>query len=303
MLSPSTVRKGLLELLELLSQQQDFRNVGELVDRLENSTKNAHSVWSIIELLTVIGVLEVIANQRICDCRVRIKSDVASLCLQSLKNYLEHDLTIIENWERASIKGLMNDGESANSGVRFLQDMEEKRTSQVEHPVPLKCEEIAQAIIKARVQGRDEPLYLVQRDQVAKQYQLIGGHRDKRDANMMLTMQRELEEELSRTTLKYNGNYRLKLLASNINIQQISQSSGAFKEYQFSIYSVEFDMDALELNKGDLWVTLGELMAGHTDTGEKIHVDYITQLDEMIAGGIEDMPLSLTSIQPTPPAS
>src|SRR5579859_1297184 len=82
-------------------------------------------------------------------------------------------------------------------GSQLLAAAESARRERVPHPTPIRDIFAANAIIKAGQNGRD--YLLMQFDDHARQFQLIGGKREPDDVDAAHTVLREIQEELERS--------------------------------------------------------------------------------------------------------
>jgi 8-oxo-dGTP pyrophosphatase MutT (NUDIX family) len=150
---------------------------------------------------------------------------------------------------------------------------------------------VAQALIKARVAGKAEPLYLVQRDEeLTDEYRLIGGRFEPSDGDLLETMKREMLEELG---LEYVKDYTLNELIHELPVSaRLSPTYGVLSSYRYRLYKAEM-IRKIQLKVGDnRWVTKRELLAGRMDSGEKIAAWHAKAIDDQLPGGLDGVALS-----------
>ena len=162
-----------------------------------------------------------------------------------------------------------------------------------ENSVPVREVWVAQALIKARLLGKAEPLYLVQRDEeLVDEHRLIGGRSEPGDGDLLGTMKREMLEELG---LEYGRDYVLEELIHELVVPtRLSPTYGVPSSYHYRLYSVRMARE-VQLKVGDnRWVSKRELLAGQTDSGEKIAAWHAKTIDSQLPGGLDRVPLSFS---------
>jgi hypothetical protein len=250
----------------------------------------------------VFDVIKISPGNEESHIKLKAKSQTALYFLRSLALYIRQGLTLISNWgDKTVVAQSPSSSFAFRSGAQFVYIMEHRRTADHKEPVPIRKEFVSQVIIKAKIRGRSKPVYLVQYDDHARQYQLIGGRKNSADKDALAVMIREIDEELAQNHLVFKENYELRELVSNLQVNNISRSFGAYTEYHFTIYQALIKSPQLILSPNDKWVTPAELFSGHGKKGEKISgIDYIKKLDEELPGGLENLPLSLIGTQRRP---
>jgi hypothetical protein len=166
--------------------------------------------------------------------------------------------------------------------------------------VATRKEDVSVAIIKAKIRGRAKPVYLMQYDEYAGRYQMIGG-RKRPDENALATMRREISTELPFNKLKYGGNYKLQELIPHIQLTEISPTWGAYTEYHFTVYQAFFDATQLKLGASDEWISFAEAKQGFAKkNGNSIStgiLDFDEYLKKTNQVGLDGLPLSLNEKQ------
>ncbi|MCZ6692175.1 MAG: hypothetical protein O7H41_21540 [Planctomycetota bacterium] len=229
--------------------------------------------------------------------KVRAKSLAATCFLRSLAAFLRQGVSIVSDWERKGVRRAASDIQALESGAQFLYALERKRIKEDPESPPIRHVIVAKAIIKARIRGRHESVYLVQYDPAAGQFQLIGGQRRATDKDVQTVMTREIREELPLNNLQHPDDYELNELRSDLKYESISTTYGPLSEYRMTFFQPMFSVQELTLGPNDRWVTLKELLAGETHDGHRIGEGCVGDLDNRIANGIDGLPQSLTKVQ------
>ncbi len=162
-----------------------------------------------------------------------------------------------------------------------------------EKSVPVREVWVAQALIKAHVPGKAVPLYLVQRDEeIVDEYRLIGGRFESHDEDLLGTMKREMLEELG---FEYGRDYMLEELIHELVVPaRLSPTYGVLSSYHYRLYSVKMARK-VQLKVGDnRWVSKRELLAGQTNSGEKIAAWHAKTIDNQLPGGLDGVALSFS---------
>lgn len=177
----------------------------------------------------------------------------------------------------------------------FLKLMEERRLeisrgNKIEHGYS-RLQPVAILLVKGEAKGK--PYFLHKWDDIAKQFQLIGGKQRPKEPNIETAM-REMVEEVSRD-LRYGRDYELTLLNDKpIQIYEVSRSYGALTLYQFSLYRVQIKIKRLCLSESDKWISIEEMQKGFTKTGRLIRDAKVFRLfDSAIPNGLEKLPATI----------
>jgi hypothetical protein len=139
---------------------------------------------------------------------------------------------------------------------------------------------ISRVILKANINQND--CYLMQYDEISKQYQLIGGYVDSTDKDAYAAIIREISEELPEAEMEINKNFKLRTLNSaNLYEKIISNTYGVYSGYELNIflaYDAEYDIINKINKKINRWITLNEIIKRKANDGKAI----ITISNEMI---------------------
>lgn len=252
---------------------------------------------ALLTILQVFDVITVISNNAKGEIRVKAKSQTSIYFLRSLAMFVDKSLTLISNWEREGVDKESPVVDVFKSGAQFVYLMEHKRTDEHNELSPIRHEDVSQVVIKSKIRGRHDPVYLVQYDEKANQFQLIGGRKRSTDPDALTVMSREIDEELSQNHLKLHRDYELQELVSDLQSYELSNTYGAYSEYNFTIYQALIKRKQLALGQNDTWVTLSELRSGKTKKGIRISGKYIYELNKKLYGGLNGLPLSLKETQ------
>jgi hypothetical protein len=256
------------------------------------------SIRSILVVLGVYDAVEIICSLEDREVGVRARSERAWYFLKSLAQFIRKGLTLGINWDVEVSEGRAAFVGSSISGSELVRAMEQWRTEGCGDRTPLRRVSVSQAIIKAKIQGKREPRYLMQYDVLAGQYQFIGGRRKESDSEARCAMIRELEEELHENRFSCPKDYKLEELASRVEQTAISPTFGVLTVYDFAIFHAVFRCQQLRLGPDDKWITLSELKAGRTRSGRRVQSNLVSELEALPPNGLEGVPLSLECPQP-----
>ena len=215
---------------------------------------------AILNFLSLLGILSINWASR----EFTINGVTGAFALRSLRQCLKADITLITDWYREGVSEHQIDlDELIGSGVDFLYWMESIRKMRT-GARPVKVGHVVKAIIKAS-SADDQDVFLVQRSAKSGQYQLIGGRRGSETEDAMVTMRRELNEELRGNKFIFGKNTILKPLAS-IPIEIVSPTFGTFTRWECQYFGVQFMDLNLAISPGTCWATLDEFKRGRLAT-------------------------------------
>ncbi len=239
-------------------------------------------------LLQVWGAVE------LSEAGIRAVSQPAYYFLHSLAAWAETNGSIVLDW--SDQQGTMA-AASLRHGTSLVYWLEQERWRRDPQAPPIRHTLAAQVLI---VQASAPPTFLVQWDDRAGAYQLIGG-RQKVDRNwvepILETAAREVEEELRGQVHLAAGDFRLEPLATFSGVVRLSPSFGALTAYQFHFFQA-VDLPPLQLGPTDRWVTRAELLEGRTSDGIPVRGDHIPLLEQALGLSIEALP---SSFRPSTP--
>jgi hypothetical protein len=237
-----------------------------------------------VAFLQTLGVVEVVTLE---PYSIRARSQTAKYTLNSLAEYVENDLLLINDWKTRGIQpsALVN-------GASFLKLLDEQRLAQSPYAQPSRSERVAQVLIKRENPATHQPELLFQFDHNATQFQLIGGRYSPRDNDdLRQTIIREIIEELPLNTLIVDQDYHLVSLLDDLSpAPSISLTFGALTRYHFAIYHMTNLQRPLRLQKDDAWLPIDDVLNGvviHPDGREIIFhsVDIYHAMNTSIEGG------------------
>jgi hypothetical protein len=265
----------------------------------ENNPACVNCAQTIITFLHVFDAI-IIVNESNNKIRVKAKSQTATYFLRSLAQYIRNNYKLATNWEREGVGDYSSLDQILTSGAYLVYLMESNRVDEYNDLTPIRKECVSEVIIKARIRGKSKPMYLMQYDPGAQQFQLIGGRMRSADGDVFTVMKRKIREELAQNNLVYDRDYDLIELVTNLTLKSLSRTYGAYSEYDFTIYQALIKRKQLILGHNDKWVTYDEILEGKTKQGIKISSKIVIEVDNKLPGGLEGLKLSLDEIQKRP---
>ncbi|MEO1162922.1 MAG: NUDIX hydrolase [Chloroflexota bacterium] len=261
---------------------QDAVHIADLVD-----ITNVDISIGYVLMLQTIGVVTLTEEGM-----VKATSQTAKYTLESLASYTERDLRFVDDWKT---RGVHRTDEGAfQNGATFLYELETRRLHLLDKPTPSRTEQVAQVLIKRTNPETEQPEFLMQFDENAQQFQLIGGRRSPNDATMQVAIIREIDEEVA-NSLRFGVDYKLALLIPDMATEPtLSPTFGALTEYHFTIYHMTDLRQPIILQPEDAWVPVDEVIHGRvhmddeivTATDDRIY----RQMDKLIDGGLAGLP-------------
>ena len=256
---------------------------------------------TVIVFLKIFDAISIVSENCDSEIRIKAKTQPSFWLLKSLALYIRKGGTFIPNWnEKIGIGESCIPSLILRSGSQLVYQMEYRRIQELNDKTPIRFVKVSQAIIKAKIRGCSKPMYLVQYDEKALQFQLIGGRKDSVDLDALSVMKREINEELTQNNLVFQKDYELKKLAPELKVKYLSYTVGAYSEYHFTIYQIFYNRAQLILGQNDRWITYSELVSGRVKQGTRVHAIYIEELDIQLPGGLDSLPLSLDEVQKRP---
>ncbi len=219
---------------------------------------------------------------------IRAVSQSAYYLLHSLAAWLETKGHVIEDWSEEH-GARANEGLKHGASLVFL--LEQARWRRFADAPPIRVATVAEVLI---VRPGQPPQFLVQWDERAEQFQVIGGRRkDDRDwiEPIEQTAIRELEEELHHQVSYQRGDFSLVFLAEFEGEKRLSPSFGALTAYHFSFFQA-LNLPPIQLGPLDRWVTREELIRGATADGKPVRGNHILPLEERLGHRIDTLPSS-----------
>ncbi len=243
-------------------------------------------LFGYLQFLKHLGVVEINGTDSISQSQIRATSQTAKYLLNSLADYVEHELPLIRDWETRGLQ----ESPFAN-GASFLYQLEKRRFDQFDNPNPTRHSKVANVLIKRDNPQNEQPEILMQFDDKAGQFQLIGGRwRESDGADLLATMIRELEEELPLNQMKYEQNYSLAKIADITPPLTLSPTFGALTQYELSIYHCRDLETNLVLQPIDQWISIEAVLGNQITVDERdypFHSPETYQLiDESLPNGL-----------------
>ena len=239
-------------------------------------------------MLKTIGVVQLDDQQNI-----RATSQTAKYMLHSIASYLEEDIHWIDDWHT---RGTNHQNESPLfNAASLLYLLEKRRLDFLDSPAPSRSEQVAQVLIKRTNKETGKPELLFQFDENANQFQLIGGRHNDKDPDLLSTMIREIEEEVS-NNLIYGQDYQLKCVISDLApMASLSSTFGALTQYNFSIFHMQNLSELVNIQPEDEWVPIEDMLAGYVVTNNGTTIPFNTGtifhlIDENLKGGFASLP-------------
>ena len=227
---------------------------------------------------------------------VKAKSEASYYFLRSLARYvrMNYKLVPFSHEERKVVNTEATATDAFMFGTQFVYTMEDKRVNLFNDDTPIRNVQVAIAIVKSKVRGIQENMYLVHWDDEACRYQWVGGKfRPDLDADLNQAIRREIDEELRGNSFKFGKDYELKELFHGMKIRDLSQSLGAYSEYEVTAYHMRFLKNCQIRLHRNRWVTASELSERTTKDGEPISVQDLDKMNRAIDGGFDGLAVSL----------
>ena len=256
-----------------------------------------HPLVTTIAFLEALGAVRTIRSENDSSVSVKASTQTGYYFLRSIAEYMESGVPIVDEWKRGNVSTDSPHPRPLDFASQLLYLLEQRRLEQCLAPNPIRDVSVSQAIIKARLRWSRQPVFLVQYDRTAQQYQMIGGRMRPADRDTDTVMRRELAEELPKSSLVKERRYELQELAVDLEHTGLSPTFGAYTKYLFTFYQVKFEGFQLDLGDNDRWVSLEEIKTGKTRDGMRIANDITTRLDECLPGGLVGLGLSLDKRQ------
>ncbi len=236
----------------------------------------------------VAALLETWGAVELSDAGIRAASQPAYYFLHSLAAWVEADGHVIEDW---SEQHGARPGEGLQHGTSLVFLLEQERLRRFPDAPAIRFTAVAEILI---VRPGEPRQFLVQWDDRAGQYQVIGG-RQKDDQDWQEPIEqtaiRELEEELDYQVHHKAGDFSLAFLAAFEGGKRLSPSFGALTSYQFTFFQA-LNLPPIRLGPDDRWVTRAELLAGQTADGRPVRGNHIRPLEEAMGKTIDELPSS-----------
>ncbi len=250
--------------------QQDSQKVAEFIRSIPGPEDQPLKILSdnpdytsaklILQLFDAVDVSETKTG-----LALRAKTDTALRFLLSLSRYIEKGFPIVSNWDFKVPEDEFSEEDLLIWGTQLMRKLEEKRVYKLGDKEVLETVELVLIIIKAQVEGSNEPQILFQFNDKTMMYQVIGGYRHHQDEAEAIKGQ--LSWELPNNKWIEGETYTYKKAAGPIVNYGVSRQRGIYTQYNTTYFWIECKLDKLKLGNQDIWVTLEEVSKGFTEEG------------------------------------
>lgn len=248
------------------------------------------AISSIIKILDLFGTLKIKKRNHVVV--IQPISKIARYLIRSLAFYFKEDLKVFRSWGREGVYQDLSEDLLARSGPYFLKALESRRLRESQEQIPLREVKVAFGLIKA-ISEKNEEVFLFMFDEPANQYQPIGGRLRPEDEDLLETLVREVEEELSAVDVSYErGDFKYQRLLDKVEQIEISPTYGVSTYYHIEVYQVFFEKLPLLISPSHKWVKKEEIYSGKTEDDYKVAMSYLEELEKAIDGGLGGLPPS-----------
>lgn len=210
----------------------------------------------LFQLIKGIGLINCVENEDIS-----FENPSQQLMLKSFTEYLRNDIQVITNWEKNKTTNSL-----LNNGFHFLRESELKRSTLLDTPTPLRVVNICLLVIKSKIKGIEQEMFLGQFNLKTNKIQLIGGYFDESISLETETL-RILNKELPGNMFE---NIKFKKL-KEFDKLNVSTKEGIITEYRVSLLSVNLkSIEQIKLKGIDIWLSIDELEEGVSSDGVTI---------------------------------
>ncbi len=215
-----------------------------------------------LDVLRLLGLLAAPADQ------AAASGKVARMLLDVLRAHLADGISVDLDWDNL-------DGVPPR-GVDVIRAIEQARLARVDRPTPARVVQAAQSIFKTRRGSGSEAqdFYLMQYDHHARRYQPVGGKRDSGDADLMVTLRREMAEELGLPAPPDDGHCTLEPVAEGWVETTLSATYGLLTQYTFAFYRIAEAHFPVKLTEDTRWLSRAEIAAEIAADGRPISSIY-----------------------------
>ncbi len=193
---------------------------------------------------------------------IEVEGETARLFVRSLAAHLADNVPMALEWESR-----LKDATAAN-GTRLLAAVELTRKDTVSNPTPVREIFAVNAIIKTKHAGVDS--LLMQFDDHARQFQLIGGKREPTDVDSAHTLIREIQEELEMPNLRSPGDFTLVPIGERFEQITLSPSYGVVTSYHISFFHVTDMRFRPQTDADTQWISVEHVRSGRLPDGRKV---------------------------------
>jgi 8-oxo-dGTP pyrophosphatase MutT (NUDIX family) len=248
--------------------------MSDLATVLRDLAANDEYASGALDVLALLGLVTLDAG------RGEPTSRVAGMALDVLRAHLADSVDAGLRWDDLEAP--------SPRGVEILRALEAARVDRVAQPTPARVVEAAQSIIKTRRGAED--LYLMQFDRHANRYQPIGGKREPGEADLTVTLRREMAEELGLADSPGPVLVTLTPVGSSWAETTLSATYGILTQYTFGFFHAADIAFPLSIDDDTHWLTRAEIAGGRAGNGRDISTIYQQGLGLDLLDGL---PLSI----------
>jgi hypothetical protein len=275
----------------LLPDTKSKKEFIDLLDQLIKAYPNAIAPAQISgTCLILLNLFSIIEEER---DQLKISNQTAKNFALSLRTYILEDLKLISNWEIHP----SSSGENIfESGVRFLKAIEDRRVHKLGSKTHLREVKNISLVIKARLEGLKDPVYLFQFDPESLMLKPIGGQVDQ-SQSIEDQIQTLVKKELGLNNLT-TKNYSFREISSPVDVFKVSNHQGIYTKHQILFYFLDLGISNLKLSSLDRWIHLKDLMQYETNDGVEVlsYFRYLVDKEKFIEI-LQELPLSLKKDQ------
>jgi 8-oxo-dGTP pyrophosphatase MutT (NUDIX family) len=201
-------------------------------------------------------------------------SEAAQLFLRSMAAHLDDNIPLALDWQTPRGR------ESAAHGTELLAAVESLRSDNLANPTPIREIHAVNAVISAR---HDSQVYLLmQYDDRAGQFQLIGGKIESDDRDPAHALLREMQEELELPGLQMPRDFELIPLAERFEKVELSPTFGVVTRYLIQFFQVCRMRFTLAANDQTRWINLDDVRRGSLPDGRKVSALALQSLENLL---------------------
>lgn len=244
------------QVLELLNDLAQSGEKSVTVSSTDDAYLQVHNLLKLFDLVNISAKGE--------NVELTPKSEIAARFIQSLARYIENDLSLISNWEHVNPNDEVSD-DVLVWGSKLLHKLEEKRAYAYSDKHPLDEVNIMLLVIKAKINGEDQPRYLFQFNERTMMYQLVGGYKEYADEVKAVTGQ--LEWKLPKNEWKHGETFTFSRITEPVINYGVSRQRGVYTKYSTEYFLVECEFANIKLSEKDAWIALDEITSEVTEEG------------------------------------
>lgn len=238
----------------LLSALLTLSETGHLTTAQMTSTAYVGALCDVLQMLRLV--------QR-ADGGVVVDGEMARLFVRSMAAHLADNIPMALDWHARS------DGPAdAAHGRQLLAAVETSRKGNVSNPTPVREIFAVNAVIKGQYGGKD--YLLMQYDEQAEQFQLIGGKREPEDRDAAHTLLREISEELNLPDLQIPRDLNFVPIGERFERISLSPTYGVVTSYHISFFHVVEMRFVPAVDRVTRWISMNAVRHGSLPDGRKV---------------------------------